>query len=203
MLKRSKAFTLVETLTVIAIILVLASLGYYVSAPSREVARQSVCISQLRQIYNIAQLYASDHDGGEGYPELHGLVYMPPGGRNPIDQLKEYGMTKELMFCPSSSSRMRKALSSTYLWPIQTNPNNADGTMSDARKYMIELEKKVGTRLSIVECHIHDELYYATSEDHDPALATPFRIRLFVDGSVVRKRVSPPRTFIFTDMAYQ
>jgi prepilin-type N-terminal cleavage/methylation domain-containing protein len=200
---RSKGFTLTEVLVVIGIICVLASLGFFASAPSREAARQTTCANQLKQFYVIAQLYAADYDHGSGYPELHGLAYMPSDGRNPVDQLKDYGMTRELLFCPSSSTVMRRHLGSSYLWPISSRPVNPDGTMSKAREMMIAREQQQGSKLSIVECHIHDELYYSFREDTDPLITPPFRIRLFVDGGIGRGRVSPPRTFIFTDMAYQ
>lgn len=200
---RSKGFTLTEILVVIGIICVLASIGFFASAPSREAARQSTCASQLKQIYLVAQLYAADYDEGSAYPELHGLTYMPSYGRNSVEQLKEYGMTQELLYCPSSSTVMRHHLASTYVWPIKSVPVNPDGTVSKAREMMIAREQQVGSKLSIVECHIHDELYYSFREDTDPLITPPFRIRLFVDGGIGRGRVSPPRTFTFTDMAYQ
>ncbi len=53
---RSKGFTLTEVLVVIGIICILASLGFFASAPSREAARQSSCANQLKQFYVVAQL---------------------------------------------------------------------------------------------------------------------------------------------------
>lgn len=203
MLRRSNGFTLTEILTVLGIICVLASLGFYASGPSREAARQTACASQLKQIYVVAQLYAADYDDGSGYPELHGLTYMALAGRNLADFLGGYGLTRELLHCPSSSSVMRHELSSSYLWPICSNPVNEDGSVSKAREIMMARERQLGSKLSIVECHIHDELYFALNEDTDPILTPPYRIRLFVDGGIGRGRVTPPRTFIFTDMAYQ
>nr|CAA9240232.1 hypothetical protein AVDCRST_MAG63-1499 [uncultured Armatimonadetes bacterium] len=56
-------FTLVELLTVIAIIAVLAGIIFPVFATAREKARQATCQSNLRQIGMAIQMYASDYDG--------------------------------------------------------------------------------------------------------------------------------------------
>lgn len=61
--------------------------------------------------------------------------------------------------------------------------------MSISRKIMIEKEKALGAKTAIVYCTIHDELIYAPGErDVAPAVATPFRIELRLDGSVWRGR---------------
>ena len=57
------AFTLVELLTVIAIIAVLAGIIFPVFATVRGKARQATCQSNLRQIGMAVQMYASDYDG--------------------------------------------------------------------------------------------------------------------------------------------
>jgi prepilin-type N-terminal cleavage/methylation domain-containing protein len=54
------AFTLVELLTVVAILAVLASLLLPAVAEVREKARSAVCWSQLRQIGILASMYAQD-----------------------------------------------------------------------------------------------------------------------------------------------
>lgn len=57
------AFTLVELLTVIGIIAVLAAILFPVFATVRAKARQSVCVSNLKQIGSAIQMYAQDYDG--------------------------------------------------------------------------------------------------------------------------------------------
>ena len=57
------AFTLVEILTVIAIIAVLAAILFPVFAAARGKARQAACQSNLRQVGLALQMYAQDYDG--------------------------------------------------------------------------------------------------------------------------------------------
>jgi prepilin-type N-terminal cleavage/methylation domain-containing protein len=57
-----RAFTLIELLVVIAIISILAALLFPVFARAKAAAKQSACISNLRQIGNAITLYMSDYD---------------------------------------------------------------------------------------------------------------------------------------------
>lgn len=62
MLERRKGFTLIELLVVIAIIAILAAMLFPVFARAREKARQSSCISNLKQIETANIMYAQDYD---------------------------------------------------------------------------------------------------------------------------------------------
>lgn len=57
-----RGFTLIELLVVIAIIAILASILFPVFARAREKARQSSCLSNLKQIDMAFQSYAQDYD---------------------------------------------------------------------------------------------------------------------------------------------
>ena len=57
-----KGFTLIELLVVIAIIAILAAILFPVFAKAREKARQTSCLSNLKQIGMAALMYASDND---------------------------------------------------------------------------------------------------------------------------------------------
>jgi prepilin-type N-terminal cleavage/methylation domain-containing protein len=57
-----RGFTLVELLTVIAILAVLAAFLFPVFAQARAQARQTICLSNVRQICVAQQLYARDWD---------------------------------------------------------------------------------------------------------------------------------------------
>ncbi|MEI6432143.1 MAG: DUF1559 domain-containing protein [bacterium] len=60
------AFTLIELLVVIAIIAILAAILFPVFAQAREKARQTSCLSNMKQIALATMMYAQDYD--ETYP---------------------------------------------------------------------------------------------------------------------------------------
>ena len=64
--KRLKAFTLIELLVVIAIIAILAAILFPVFAQAREKARQTSCLSNLKQIGTGIMMYTQDNE--ETYP---------------------------------------------------------------------------------------------------------------------------------------
>lgn len=69
---RSRAFTLIELLTVIAIIAVLAALLFPLAGTVREQARSSSCMSNLHQLWVAASVYKQDE--GEYPPALMGYA---------------------------------------------------------------------------------------------------------------------------------
>mgnify|MGYP003752517151 CR=1 FL=1 len=59
---RSRGFTLIELLVVIAIIAILAAILFPVFAKAREKARQSSCLSNLKQLCTSFRMYVQDYD---------------------------------------------------------------------------------------------------------------------------------------------
>ncbi len=93
------AFTLIELLVVIAIIAILAAILFPVFAKAREKARQTSCLSNLKQIGLAVQQYAQDYD--ETYP----IVREDTGTGAQIDWRQEiYPYTKsvQMLACPSN-----------------------------------------------------------------------------------------------------
>lgn len=64
--RRTAGFTLIELLVVIAIIAILAAILFPVFAQAREKARQTACLSNMKQIGTSIMMYTQDYD--EMYP---------------------------------------------------------------------------------------------------------------------------------------
>ena len=75
-MKNRRGFTLIELLVVIAIIAILAAILFPVFAQAREKARQTSCLSNLKQIGLAFKMYVQDYD--ERWPQCDPI----PGGNN-------------------------------------------------------------------------------------------------------------------------
>jgi prepilin-type N-terminal cleavage/methylation domain-containing protein/prepilin-type processing-associated H-X9-DG protein len=100
---RRPGFTLIELLVVIAIIAILAAILFPVFAQAREKARQTTCLSNMRQVGLGLQMYTQDYD--EILP--HSRVDVPHFGRPnaPLSYLSAvipYIKTRAIFNCPSS-----------------------------------------------------------------------------------------------------
>lgn len=71
-MRPGKGFTLIELLVVIAIIAILAAILFPVFAKAREKARQTACLSNMKQLAMATAMYASDWD--EYYPLVPGRL---------------------------------------------------------------------------------------------------------------------------------
>ncbi|MFQ6099194.1 MAG: prepilin-type N-terminal cleavage/methylation domain-containing protein, partial [Armatimonadota bacterium] len=91
---RRRGFTLIELLVVIAIIAILAAILFPVFAKAREKARQTACLSNVKQISLAVQMYAQDYD------EFIVAVYNE-GGRYWWDVLDPYVKNIAVWRCPS------------------------------------------------------------------------------------------------------
>jgi len=98
-----RGFTLIELLVVIAIIAILAAILFPVFAHAREKARQTSCLSNLRQLGTAMTMYAEDSDGLfapavarpsrqlQNYYEMSWMALIQP-----------YVKSKGVYVCPSS-----------------------------------------------------------------------------------------------------
>lgn len=102
---RNHGFTLIELLVVIAIIAILAAILFPVFAQAREKARQSSCLSNLRQLNLGLAQYTQDYD--EKFPNYYWYEGCPSGGpRNPYSAtwfrgIYPYVRNLQLYACPS------------------------------------------------------------------------------------------------------
>ncbi len=98
----SRAFTLIELLVVIAIIAILAAILFPVFAQAREKARQTACLSNMKQVGLGLTMYTQDWD-----------EILPPGNTvndfgaakapaNFLGSIIPYTKNKQIFYCPSS-----------------------------------------------------------------------------------------------------
>ena len=95
---RQRGFTLIELLVVIAIIAILAAILFPVFARAREKARQTSCLSNLKQLGLACQMYAQDYD--ERLP----CLYYTSNSMLWIGLLYPYNKSVQIYMCPSASS---------------------------------------------------------------------------------------------------
>ncbi len=156
---RNKAgFSLIEIMIVTAIMVLLAGIGFSVSAPAREQARQTTCISNVKQIYQIWSLYTADYPGLT-YPGTE-MAHMTPTG---VYYAYELDKEHDYMFCPDSKGQLRPNVGSSYALMFVTDiwsmPQNAAAklmvkeleTQMKAAARALEFEKAAGLRDQVVE----------------------------------------------------
>jgi prepilin-type N-terminal cleavage/methylation domain-containing protein len=118
--QRKPAFTLIELLVVIAIIAILTAILFPVFARVREKGRQTVCLSNLKQIRTAAMLYMQDYDDafpfvlcfsgnavgdanigdGNKQPWLRGVTGAEPQFRL-VTLVSPYVRNENVWYCPS------------------------------------------------------------------------------------------------------
>ena len=100
-------FTLVELLVVIAVVAILAALLLPALSRTRESARRTACVSNLRQIILAASMYVDEHeDTFPAQPGGDGVAVRAVGGdgTNYYDVLMPYVNNSRVWLCPSAES---------------------------------------------------------------------------------------------------
>jgi len=101
MLSKRKGFTLIELLVVIAIIAILAAILFPVFSRAQEKARQTSCLSNVKQLALASRMYVQDWD--EAWPP-YDSVYWDPATFWPT-LYEPYIRSWEIYWCPSESRR--------------------------------------------------------------------------------------------------
>jgi len=119
-----RGFTLIELLVVIAIIAILAAILFPVFARAREKARQTACLSNLKQMGLACMMYAQDYD--EVLPRH---CYQPrpaiPFGDWPWSYaVQPYAKNTQLFRCPSNTGWRNEAkCCGGYGYNLTTTPS--------------------------------------------------------------------------------
>jgi len=100
-----RGFTLIELLVVIAVIAILAAILFPVFAQAREKARQTSCLSNVKQMAAAIMMYIQDND--EVFPPVLGVgpkdVWIYEASW--MKRIEPYCKNVNIFFCPSSTYR--------------------------------------------------------------------------------------------------
>jgi prepilin-type N-terminal cleavage/methylation domain-containing protein/prepilin-type processing-associated H-X9-DG protein len=92
-MRRISGFTLIELLVVIAIIAILAAILFPVFAKAREKARQTSCLSNVKEVGLAALMYTNDYDEIYGIYDWQGVRMFPA--------TQPYIKNTQILRCPS------------------------------------------------------------------------------------------------------
>ncbi|MBI3922236.1 MAG: DUF1559 domain-containing protein [Armatimonadetes bacterium] len=108
-----RGFTLIELLIVIAIITILAAILFPVFARAREKARQTVCLSNVKQVTLAVLMYAEDYE--DTLPRVCLRALGPSSWESWADVVQPYAKNAHVFRCPSDS---RGGLVLSYGWNV-------------------------------------------------------------------------------------
>jgi len=113
--RANRGFTLIELLVVIAIIAILAAILFPVFARARERAKQTTCVSNLKQIGQSLLMYSNDNE--ECLPRAKGLVSSSPADPFALHNvLAPYTKNKDIFRCPSDAGNKSFGFNVNTLW---------------------------------------------------------------------------------------
>ena len=153
------AFTLIELLVVIAIIALLVALLFPVFSTIRGKARQSVCVSNLKQLGMAVAMYSADYD--DRYP----LGHAPAD--NPLTKTDDdvYEMKLVDLIRPYIKNTKKEGI-----WRCQGDPSTplvtADGTTEFRVSYSVNAWFEYGMSLASVS-QPAEKVYLLESTDDD------------------------------------
>lgn len=132
---RIRAFSLLELLVVIGIIVILVALLLPVLSRAKTKARNITCVNQLRQLGVAARLYAEDN--GSRLPAAELLPSNPTDPQHPLPRISDVlgsyvskvvntNLSAPVFKCPADNDWFFEAEGSSYQWNAGMNGRRID-----------------------------------------------------------------------------
>ena len=156
---QKRGFTLIELLVVIAIIAILAAILFPVFARAREKARQSSCLSNVKQIMLGCLMYVQDYD--ETLPL--GTHYSYEDGADPgpwFGLIMPYMNNAQILVCPSHKHNESAWTGRWAAWASQTNSYGAN---MDLRGRLMATLKQPAEWVWLTEQNEYWQYWYPSS----------------------------------------
>ena len=156
-MRRSRGFTLVEMLVVIAIVTVAAALTIGVLAAVKGSSKEAGCLEHLRQLGAATFLYAADHDDRltpvDANREAHeDVLYWR-------DTLLPYTKSTDVFFCPADAYARKRYWNVWYWesWTLWTSywRSMGQGTVSQGKVSYLDLGRLADAARAT---HLRDQL---------------------------------------------
>jgi prepilin-type N-terminal cleavage/methylation domain-containing protein/prepilin-type processing-associated H-X9-DG protein len=191
---RRRGFTLIELLVVIAMIAILAAILFPVFAKAREKARQTACLSNMKQLaFGIIQ-YLQDND--EALPGPAGYHHTLPAGwvsvgdetlvtpTSPADvqdgAIYPYLKSRQVYVCPSDANKDTKRLSYSMNMLIGKY-NDATGDFDAGLSYAV-FEAPASTVLFVDESATLNDGEFSPNVDRPTIAHTGLANLVYSDG---------------------
>lgn len=173
-------FTIIELLVVLSIIVVLAGIVYAASGRIRENGRQTVCLSNLKQMGMALSMYCQDADIWDKPSEMEKIPDNLSTGRTNFRTFTEpYGWEVGKLFCPDF--QRNGPFQDGYSWYIMGKDPDLSSLESFSQEY--------------AQCGVTVPLFLDEHHNQqDPDLPEPPKILWLVaryDGSVARVQHRP------------
>lgn len=117
--QRFGGFTLIELLVVIAIISLMLGLLVPCLKPARKNVTQTVCNSNLKNLFLALRMYADDNNGR--CPNVSDLTQVPLKFK---EALQSYVKSEEIFWCPDDPEKLTHP-DGSYDWRVTHDPNTS------------------------------------------------------------------------------